>query len=146
MRIGTVSCVLPLSVRRGGNRENRTRTLGRNKLTIHEFSDGLRQRLNTAGEIPGILLDVEAQLFGAVHLRLHLLLKLCGKTYMQKIYIKKKKLSGGRNASRVHTDPGNLNEPTCARCRFLTFALGDLKREGAVLEVCKVKGGVSANG
>lgn len=65
---------------------------------------------------------------------------------MQKIYIKKKKLSGIKNASRVHTDTGNLNEPTCARCKFLTFALGDLKREGAVLEVCKVKGGENAHG
>lgn len=65
--------------------------LGRNKLTIHEFSDGLRQRLNTAGEIPGILLDVEAQPFGAVHLRLHLLLKLCGKNKHAKNLYKKKK-------------------------------------------------------
>lgn len=63
-----------------------------------------------------------------------------------KKFILKIKLSGIKNASRLHTDPGNLNEPTCARCRFLTFALGDLKREGAVFEVCKVKGGENANG
>lgn len=120
--------------------------LGRNKLTIHEFSDGLRQRLNTAGEIPGILLDVEAQPFGAVHLRLHLLLKLCGKTYMQKISIKKKSFQVLKMPPGCTLNEGNMNEPTCARCRFLTFALGDLKREGAVLEVCQVKGVENANG
>lgn len=48
------------------------------QLTVHVFSDGLRERLNAAGKIPGILLDMEAQLFAAVDLGLHLLLKLCG--------------------------------------------------------------------
>lgn len=57
---------------------NHLQSAHRNKLTIHVFSDGVRERLNTAGKIPGILLDVETQLFGTVDLGLHLLLKLCG--------------------------------------------------------------------
>lgn len=55
----------------------------RNKLTVHVFSDGLCERLNAAGKIPGILLDMETQLFGAVDLELHLLLKLYGKRNMR---------------------------------------------------------------
>lgn len=70
-RIGTV-CLLCLA---RGSDENCTCA-----LTVDVFRDGLRQRLNAPGEIPGVLFDVEAQLFGAVHLRLHLLLKLWGKT------------------------------------------------------------------
>lgn len=60
------------------NRNQLQQSAHRNKLTVHVFSDGLRERLNAAGEIPGILLDMETQLFGAVDLGLHLLLKLCG--------------------------------------------------------------------
>ena len=48
----------------------------KNILTLDIFGDGLRESLNAAGEVPGILLDVETQLFGAVHLGLHLLLKV----------------------------------------------------------------------
>lgn len=50
----------------------------RSQLTVHVFRDGLRERLDAARKIPGILLDVETQPFGAVHLRLHLQMKLCG--------------------------------------------------------------------
>lgn len=57
---------------------SKTARARRSQLTVHVFSDGLRERLDAAGKIPGILLDVETQLFGAVHLRLHLQLKLCG--------------------------------------------------------------------
>lgn len=42
------------------------------KLTLHVFGDGLRQGLNAAGKVPGVLLHVETQPFGAVHLGLHL--------------------------------------------------------------------------
>lgn len=45
-------------------------------LTLHIFSDGLCECLHAAGEVPGVLLDTETQFFGAVHLGLHLLLKL----------------------------------------------------------------------
>lgn len=48
----------------------------RYKLTLNVFSDGLCEGLNAAGEVPGILFDMQTQLFGAVHLGLHLLLKL----------------------------------------------------------------------
>lgn len=45
-------------------------------LTFNIFSNGVCEGLNTARQVPGILLDVEAQLLRAVHLGLHLLLEL----------------------------------------------------------------------
>lgn len=42
-------------------------------LTLNIFSNGLCEALNTPRQVPGVLLDVETQLFGAVHLGLHLL-------------------------------------------------------------------------
>lgn len=62
---------------------SKTARARRSQLTVHVFGDGLRERLDAARKIPGILLDMETQLFGAVHLRLHLQLKLCGKKNTQ---------------------------------------------------------------
>lgn len=70
--------LLLINTRRMLENRNHLHSAHRNKLTVHVFSDGLRERLNAAGKIPGILLDMETQLFGAVDLGLHLLLKLCG--------------------------------------------------------------------
>lgn len=49
-------------------------------LTFRKLGDGVCERLNAAGQIPRILLDVQPQLLGAVELRLHVLMKFCPKT------------------------------------------------------------------
>lgn len=43
------------------------------KLTLDIFRNGVREALDAAGEVPGVLLDVETQPFATVHLGLHLL-------------------------------------------------------------------------
>lgn len=49
-------------------------------LTFRKLGYGVCESLNTAGQVPRILLDVKPQFLGAVELGLHVLVELCPKT------------------------------------------------------------------
>ena len=46
------------------------------RLTFDKLGNGLREGLDTAGQVPGVLLDMLPQPLGAVHPGLHFLVEL----------------------------------------------------------------------